>query len=261
MSGPPGDALAGDGFARGGRLDADDLAALRKAGAGLALPDDVAFHATNAHGSRAEAVAADSVVRRHAGALLADVLPGWRAFLGAYVVKGTSPNRVSLHQDWTYLDERGTRSYLAWIPLVDVDDANGALRFVPGSHRWSDGIRASGPAPPLVGDDDQDRVVGAAVTVPLAAGEAVVYDSAVVHGSAANGSGRLRPAIVVAVVPDGCPVLHFHHDGTGLHGAAVDDGFFTEHPFGSAPVGSPVEPWAPPVATATGAELEVLLSR
>lgn len=261
MTRPLGDALLSDGFARGARLDDDDLEALRSAVSGLPLPLDTAFHATNAHGSRAEAIAADRTVRRHVRSLLARDLPGWRPFLGAYVVKGTTSNRVSLHQDWTYVDERVARSYLAWIPLVDVDDGNGAMRFVPGSHRWSDGIRASGRAMPLVGDEDQDRLVEATVTVTLDAGEAVLYDSAAVHGSAANDSGRFRPAVVVALAPEGCPVLHFHECGTGLLGALVDDAFFTEQPFGSAPVGPVVEPWAPAMATATPRGLDTLLSR
>ena len=73
---------------------------------------------------------------------------------------------MGTHQDWTFVDERRFRSVTVWCPLVDVEQRNGALELLPGSHRILTHARCSPSLPetyqdPLagLGDGDQRRKI------------------------------------------------------------------------------------------------------
>jgi hypothetical protein len=175
-----------------------------------------------------------------------DLLPGRRAFMAAITSKGAgSPDAIPFHQDWTYTDERRARVVFLWCPLVDVDEGNGGLRVVPGSHRWSDHLRPSRAKEASLAIEDD--LAARSIAVALRAGQALAFDPATFHGSDPNRSDRPRPALTVAFVQTEEPLLHFHEaaDGT-VEGFVVDDRFFTENAYRSRPEGYPsVEPHAP----------------
>ena len=91
-----------------------------------------------------------------------------------------------------------------WIPLQDVDEATGCMRYVPGSHHGE--LAAHAP----FGGDMRAHAVAAvapdtrgAVTVPLAAGDAVLHHSRTLHGAGPNLTDRPRRAITLEfAVPD-----------------------------------------------------------
>lgn len=180
-------------------------------------------------------------------------LPGYRPLLAGITSKGESSDTViELHQDWTYVDERRWQTVFLWCPLVDVDEDNGALAVVPGSHRWSRDIRPSRSREAAHGL--QDVLWPRATVVPLRAGQALAFDPAVLHGSGANRTAARRPAFTIAFVPEEAELLHFHLDDEGrLEGFKVDEAFFTENPYRARPVGSyaPAEPFAPVLTEAT----------
>ena len=157
---------------------------------------------------------------------------------------------VEYHQDWSYTDERSERALLVWIPLVDVGWSNGALSFVSGSHRWTRGVRGddlASPATPF-----QSELDGLAELLPLDAGQGVVYDPAVIHGSSRNVTPNPRPVAAVGFAPRGARLIHFHRAGAEpLRGVEVDESYFTAQPFRSPPPdGRRVDAWAPPVEAA-----------
>ena len=216
----------------------------------LALPDDHGFHATSANNTREVARAVDQLLKAELGPLLEDVLPDHEPFLAAFISKGARHGvTVDYHQDWTYTDEREHRCTLFWIPLVDTNDANGALRAVPGSHRWTTGLRASGGTHAT--DPLQSEIDRHAVTVEVEAGSAFVYDPALVHGSPPNATDHLRPAAAIALAPRRAPLVHFNVDDAGeLRGWRIDESHFTLQPFASQPVNAePIDPWDALVTT------------
>ncbi len=104
------------------------------------------------------------------------------------------------HQDYAYWVRHNNepRMINCMLHIDDANAENGAIQFVPGSHK--DG---------LVEHDRRDTAFGvflpgyfddidAAVTLDMKAGDAVFFGSLVVHGSAANGSDRDRRACTMA---------------------------------------------------------------
>ena len=217
----------------------------------IQLPDGHAFYASPAHdwGDRARMI--DLRLREICDTRLRELLPDHRPFVSGFTSKGRrSGGPVTFHQDWTYTDERLLRPVFLWCPLVDTDADNGGLEVVPGSHRWATGIRPSRSVPPT--EAVADRLHELSRPVALRAGQALVFDPGVLHGSGPNPGDQPRPAFTIALVPTGAELVHFHLDDAGeLTGYRVDETFFTMHPYGTRPDLEPsLEPWADVVSVA-----------
>jgi hypothetical protein len=198
----------------------------------------------------------DQGIRPAIEAAVRRALPNHRIVVCGVTSKAADAPPVPFHQDWTYTDERLAPSLFLWCPLVPVGPTSACLRFVPGSHRWADGIRPSRqPAgerrdrEPL--DGIQDRFELLASDLPLTPGQAVLFDTAVIHGSWPNHSSSIRHALTIAVVPQDLPILHFHQRSDGsVHGYIVPEQYFTSEHYGSEPANAePYEAWARPVST------------
>jgi hypothetical protein len=237
-------AATAEGFQVVPVLDGASVNQLRRAFDQLGLPDDHAFHATSANGTRESARAVDRYLKAELGPVLESLFPEHEPFLAAFISKGVrNGSVVDFHQDWTYTDERTHRAVIVWIPLVDTTSANGTLRAVAGSHRWASGLRASGGEHATA--QLQAELAAASIEMPLPAGTAFVYDPALIHGSDANPTEAVRPAAAVALAPRDVPLVHFHvDDGGRLSGWTIDESFYTTQEFGSCPVGcEPLDPW------------------
>lgn len=115
---------------------------------------------------------------------------------------------IGWHQDrgyWLCLDN--DKAITAWVALEDVDENNGCMEVVPGSHRWG-----------LLGEDHfyhQDieqqikrieEKTGQPFTTKscvLPAGSVSFHHCLTIHGSRANTSTRPRISIAVHLIPDG----------------------------------------------------------
>ncbi len=114
----------------------------------VATPPDHLFVASHAHLAPSVRREVDREVGRLLGPALRRTLPGWRVVASALLWKPAGNGaQVPYHQDLTFTDERAARSYVAWVPLIDVVECGGRLTVVPGSHRWTDGIRPGGGRP------------------------------------------------------------------------------------------------------------------
>lgn len=207
------------------------------------------YFSSNVHCTRQVAMAVDEELKRLLGGLVTELIgEDVEPFLAAFISKsGRSGSRVAFHQDWTYTDEREHRVTIAWIPLVDTTVTNGALSFVRGSHRWTDGVRSDTPEAPTAGL--QDRLSRMATMVPAAAGQVILYDPAIVHGSSPNITSRTRPAAAIAFKPVDAPLIHCHQPTTGpLEAFIVDSVWYTSQPYRQRPEGyERIEPWSDPV--------------
>ena len=237
------------GFATRQLLSPSEVSDLRDDYARLDVDAHHGFFASNVHASRRTAFEVDRRLRSVIAPRLREVLPGFEPFLAAFISKGARHgDRVEYHQDWTYTDERRARAIVVWIPLVDVSPSNGAIELVPGSHRWTEGIRPFTTVQPTAGHHDAlDR---RAVPVPLPSGSALFYDPALVHGSGPNVTEAVRPVAAVALAPAGEPLVHFRLEEEGLVGYQIDESFFTAVDFGRPPRSCPDNPpWTRPVAS------------
>ena len=238
------DELARRGFSITRLADSPTIARLRAMWDDLGVADDDPYFTTNIHTDRATARAIDLELKAVLGPAAQEALPGYEPFLAAFIFKGSHGGAVSWHPDWTYTDERVHRTYLFWCPLIDTDASRGTLRVVPESHRWVRGLRGSGDFPDAA-DGLDDLLEAHSVSVTLEAGEAIVYDAAILHGSPPNASEIPRPAAALALAPQGAGLVHFHRrPGGPVEGWAIDESWYTVQPFGEPPTGFPrLDPW------------------
>jgi hypothetical protein len=165
---------------------------------------------------------------------LDEVFDDYVPFLSNFVKKWPGEySTMSLHQDWTFVDEPRYRAAAVWCPLVDVtvEAGNGPIHLVPGCQRH-DTLRGSGTL--LSYWEDLGPVLAARGLPPIEAraGDAVVWDTSMAHYSADNTSDAPRVAAVMAVGPREAPIVHFHgnQDGT-IERYEVDADYLIEHSF------------------------------
>jgi Phytanoyl-CoA dioxygenase (PhyH) len=102
------------------------------------------------------------------------------------------------HQDNTMVDETRSRSYIIWIPLVEVHSENGAVCILPKSHRLGNIYRAV--SIPWIFREVQAEMAKHMMPVFLKAGQALVFDSALIHLSLPNRSDKTRIAVNSMVI-------------------------------------------------------------
>ncbi|MEX0768887.1 MAG: phytanoyl-CoA dioxygenase family protein [Microthrixaceae bacterium] len=128
-----------------------------------------------------------------------------------FSVKPSSTNdEPGPHQDYALVDERYATSLYAWIPLVDMNEFNGTLHVVPGSHRFTNLIRSLHV--PSTFDEVLDSVRAAALRFDCQAGELILMVSGIIHFSPANSSGELRLAAHGMLAPSQIPLQFYFAD-------------------------------------------------
>lgn len=132
----------------------------------------------------------------------AELLADYEPVMSSYIVKAPGEDsQKEIHRDFRLLDETKFRAVCIWVPLVDVDHRNGALSVIKGSHQVDTGPRSVPMTPRYSEDPLLNLSFDDTETVPVAAGQAVVFDMALAHGSDLNYSGLPRCAAAVAYAP------------------------------------------------------------
>lgn len=136
------------------------------------------------------------------------------------------------HQDWNIVDEKKYRSFNIWIPLVDLNEQNGTILVMPESHRWLENYRHS--SIPCAFREVYGSLWEHMVPLYLKAGEALIYDHALLHASFPNNSDDYRVACACGVVPSEAQML-FYRNGNGVieEYESNPEFFMTENIFGS----------------------------
>ena len=108
---------------------------------------------------------------------------------------------VPWHQDAYYWPLYPYNTVTAWLAFDDVDEVNGGMKLIPGSHkgglikhRQKDDANATlslGLA------DGSDFKADSAVQFKLKAGEISLHDDRAIHGSPANPSNRRRAGLTI----------------------------------------------------------------
>jgi len=115
-------------------------------------------------------------------------------FVGGYQLRAKQPTRYldrltefPWHQDTQYygLHTKLLHIVTAWIPLIDVDEENGCLWFIPGSHKWG----------AFEGERDELQNMhsfinveerGTPVSAPAKVGDVIFFHNLVFHSSQQN---------------------------------------------------------------------------
>jgi len=101
---------------------------------------------------------------------------------------------VEWHQDWAFYPHTNDDMLAFGLMLEDVDEANGPLQVIPGSHRGPvlSHHNKVGVFCGAVDPADPDFDYSKAVTLTGKAGDATVHHVRMLHGSAPNNSDRNR---------------------------------------------------------------------
>ncbi|MEZ4931458.1 MAG: phytanoyl-CoA dioxygenase family protein [Saprospiraceae bacterium] len=140
------------------------------------------------------------------------IFQNYHAIGGAFLFKMPSENsELMMHQDWTIVDEGKYYALNVWVPLTDINEKNGALMVLPGSHfRSIQTLRA--PTLPFFFSGNENILKEHLVPLYVKAGEAVIINQSLVHFSPANISGKIRKAITAGVVSQGAQICYYYKD-------------------------------------------------
>jgi ectoine hydroxylase-related dioxygenase (phytanoyl-CoA dioxygenase family) len=131
----------------------------------------------------------------------------------------------ALHQDNFYLRAQPGTCMAAWLALDACDEANGCMQVVPGSHTW-----------PLLCTTKADTTVSftdvtvplppgeTAQPVPMAAGDVLFFNGALVHGSYPNTTtDRFRRALIGHYIEGAAEqVAEFYHPALRMDGTPLE---------------------------------------
>ena len=113
--------------------------------------------------------------------------------------------RVSWHQDASYWPLTPSKTVTVWLAIDDVDEENGAMQFIPGSHRhgqidfeWS---KAEENNVLNQSVHEARQYGGAPVSVEMKAGQISLHSDLLLHGSEPNLSSRRRCGLTLRYVP------------------------------------------------------------
>ncbi len=149
------------------------------------------------------------VFSRHFASVAARLLgaPSVRLYHDQALFKPPGADRTPWHQDRYYWPLDTDLTVTMWLPLADVDDELGPMRFASGSHR----AQALGD---LAISDDVDRRLASliaergwpVVCAPLRAGDATFHAGGTLHSAGANRSDRVREVLTVIYFANGTRV-------------------------------------------------------
>ena len=151
--------------------------------------------------------------------IAADVLVDHRVVFTSFLTKLPGDASVlPLHQDPSFVDERHHRAITMWVAVDDITAAegNGALHVLAGSHRVGLELRGTRTEPTYI--EHQHRLWPFALGVDARAGDVLVMDTRLLHGSPPNRSPRPRNALAGVLVPRGAELLH----AVGVEGDRVE---------------------------------------
>lgn len=110
-----------------------------------------------------------------------------------------SPDTVAWHQDAYYWSLSPHHSVTVWLAFTDVDEANGAMRVIPGTH--NKGIirhrKVTGNSVLTLELEQGTFNEADAKSLVLRAGQVSLHDDNIVHGSPANLSDRWRIGLTI----------------------------------------------------------------
>lgn len=126
----------------------------------------------------------------------------------SFMVKPANTDQeLVMHQDWNFTDESQYLSLTLWVPLGDVDEHNGTVFFLPGSHRWFKTLRSGSlPTGRIASDAD---LMPHLEKVTARKGQVVVFHPAVFHGSYPNLSNVDRKVVTTTILPAQAPFVYY----------------------------------------------------
>ena len=115
---------------------------------------------------------------------------------------GKDEKIVPYHQDASYWGVTPARTVTVWLAIDDADEENGAMKFLPGTHKrghleWKETLVPAALPQEIVGARD----MGEPAYDVLKSGQCSLHADMLAHGSDANTSGRRRCGLTLRYFP------------------------------------------------------------
>ena len=152
----------------------------------------------------------DEVLQKVMGPAINRFMIHYKLLFGNFLL--TMPvnhSETAPHQDISFVDEDQFASVNIWVALQDIDKENGCMYFLKGSHKLVPTLR---PACQYEWEFEhvKDEIINRAETFTAKAGDAFIFNHAVLHGSYPNTSGKPRVAAVIAAYHSEAPLIHYY---------------------------------------------------
>ena len=211
------------------------------------LPDDLvkagmAFSIGTVNVSYRQAITTE--IRRFFVPRLATLFPKYRMMLGNFVQNPPHllHSIMPLHQDPSLVDEASRQSFGVWCPLIDVNEQNGCLQVVKKSHLLNSKLR---PLFTFEGFPYSEDILSFMeqhylTSIPMKAGQAIVYDKRLFHGSPPNLTDTERLAAICSLVPEQILTQFCYRETSASNQVElfeVEDEFYDHYIVGQKPEG------------------------
>ncbi len=202
-----------DGFVVINLLSQDQISALKDVFQQHILQPLSEFSSTNMMGKPEWRRTVGNNIMRVIGAKVEEALCNTVQWLPAFLIKPIGDDtEFPAHQDWTFVDETKFMSGNVWIPLKDVDVADGTLHFVKRSHHlMTQSVRVH--SLPYFFDGNQEYVKRFCEPVPVRAGQAIVFYHRTIHYSPSNVGDSNRVAVSCGFHSMGAPLMFYRMAG------------------------------------------------
>ncbi len=161
-------------------------------------------------------------------------------------IKPPGTGHVCPHQNLTTVDERQFTSVSLWCPIQDTDVKNGTIHVLRGSHRRFERFRNFNIHWPWLQLFPHILSHGME-PVAVRAGEVLVFNDSIVHGSPDNLSDSDRVVFHALAAPSNAPLVYAHPADGQVFLHQVDGRFWQEHYPDREPELGPLlraEPWS-----------------
>ncbi|WP_244329307.1 phytanoyl-CoA dioxygenase family protein [Tolypothrix sp. PCC 7910] len=148
---------------------------------------------------------------------------------------------MSLHQDPPLINNTLLKTFGVWVPLIDVKEQNGCLQVVKRSHLLNSknrpfiSIKEFKCSREVLTSVQQNYLT----SIPMKAGQALIYDKRLFHGSPPNSTAVERVAAICSLVPENISTHFCYRESPNsdqIEIFEVDDEFYNTY-IGEKPEG------------------------
>lgn len=158
-----------------------------------------------------------------------EIFKNYKPLGSSFLTKRSGDDSIMpIHQDWTVVDENKYASITCWIPLVDTNQSNGAIQIIPGSHKFSNALRS--PSLSVSFENCYTELLPFLETLNLKAGEAFIFNHALMHASHINQSGKDRIALTYGLTHKDAQLFMYYNSEGKVSKYAMPDNMFIEYP-------------------------------
>lgn len=128
-----------------------------------------------------------------------------------FLVKNATENSsIDIHRDYSVHEEDKFSYRNIWLPIVDTTSENGALYVVKGSHRFfTYPLPHYTPWPYL---KHEKLLLEVSDIIYAKAGDLIVYDDKILHGSLDNNTSNARPVVHFGLLHEDAQLCYYYHD-------------------------------------------------